>query len=164
MTFDELNKKYARLFGKRGMYFECQEGWALILDAYYAVVDHYVRHARDYDVRQIKEKFGGLRIYDSVQSDDKTIIAAIDEARELAEARSFYTCEKCGQPGLLRGRGWYFTACDEHAKGRDGTIEPPSDPPIRVQIGSAEGKGWEAYDPDLDVFVPYDPDADTEEG
>lgn len=162
MSFDELNKKYARLFGKHGMYFECQEGWTSILDAYFAVVDHYVRRARDYDVRQVKEKYGGLRIIDSVTVRDKAVIAAINEARELAEARSFYVCERCGAPGLLRGRGWYYTACDEHAT-RDGVIEPPTDPPVRVQIGSAEGRVWEAYDPDLDVFVPYDPDADDQQ-
>ena len=159
MTLKELNEKYRRLFRPHGMYFECHDGWADILDAYFAVVDHYVKRAKDYDVRQVKEKYGGLRIIDSVTVRDKAVIAAIDEARELAEARSFYVCEKCGQPGLLRGRGWYYTACDEHAT-RDGVIEPPTDPPVRVQIGTGDGKTWETYDPDLDVFVPYDPDKD----
>ena len=62
-------------------------------------------------VRQIKEKFGGLRYYCSV--DNYSDVYALIQA---AEAESFVTCEDCGKPGILRtGRHWLSTLCDEHA-------------------------------------------------
>ncbi|MCW6512851.1 hypothetical protein [Lichenifustis flavocetrariae] len=70
-------------------------------------------------VRQIKEKFGGLRFYyrlapeiDRENPTAKAIRALVDEA----ESKSLHTCDTCGSAGLLReGSGWYATRCDEHA-------------------------------------------------
>lgn len=60
---------------------------------------------------QVKEKFGGLRFYiNSVQTEDwKKIHDIINEA----ERKSYKTCEKCGQPGELKGGGWARTMCDD---------------------------------------------------
>lgn len=58
-------------------------------------------------VVQIKEKWGGLRIYTSGESPH--ISALIDIAEEL----SYKTCEECGSPGkayLVNG-GWHRTLC-----------------------------------------------------
>ena len=62
-------------------------------------------------IDQVKEKYGGLRIYSSPMHEefDKFII-------EL-ETESYKICEICGEPGQLRG-GWYRTLCDMHANGR----------------------------------------------
>lgn len=64
----------------------------------------------DYDVGQIKEKFGGLRVYlDSGwnQGAEALIDAATASAAE--------TCEFCGEPGKLRtDRSWHKTLCDGH--------------------------------------------------
>ncbi len=60
----------------------------------------------------VKEKFGGLRIYPDYWQDDleKVIIEV--------ETESFTVCEKCGKDGGLRNMGGiYQTACEEHAKG-----------------------------------------------
>jgi len=59
---------------------------------------------------QIKEKFGGLRVY----ADGGTEVhqAYINFAAAMA-AR---TCEICGNPGELRDGGWMKTLCDEHHK------------------------------------------------
>ncbi|UWU23001.1 hypothetical protein N2601_08665 [Rhizobium sp. CB3060] len=100
MTLDELKSKYARLL--RSAWFEHRDGWADILDAYFAVIDHILPPNGTYEVRQIKEKMGTLRIYDSVSGAASEIGKVIEDARELAEARSLYTCEHCGQPGILR--------------------------------------------------------------
>jgi hypothetical protein len=27
--------------------------------------------------------------------------------------------EECGAPGKIRGRGWYYTACDKHTREED---------------------------------------------
>ncbi len=58
---------------------------------------------------QVKEKFGTLRFYMSSSTDEME--AWIDEA----EAESAVTCEECGAPGKLRGKGWLYTACDAHS-------------------------------------------------
>jgi hypothetical protein len=64
---------------------------------------------RPFEVLQVKEKFGGLRIY--VNDADDNIRLRI----ETAQLESFRTCEICGQPGTRREGGWIKTLCDEHA-------------------------------------------------
>lgn len=58
---------------------------------------------------QVKEKWGGLRIYtDYYDSElDKTI-------RQVGE-ESLTVCEECGSPaGLVKKGTWYQTRCEEH--------------------------------------------------
>jgi hypothetical protein len=64
-------------------------------------------------VSQVKEKFGTLRFYYD-GGDEK-----IDGMVCMAESLSSVTCETCGNLGKLRGRGWWYTACNEHAKEGD---------------------------------------------
>jgi hypothetical protein len=64
-------------------------------------------------VSQVKEKFGTLRFYYD-GGDEK-----IDGMVRMAEAMSAVTCEVCGNAGKIRGRGWYYTSCDEHAREED---------------------------------------------
>jgi hypothetical protein len=59
---------------------------------------------------QVKEKFGTLRFY--YTGGDEYIRGMVT----MAEAMSGTTCEECGNPGQLRGRGWIYTACDAHTK------------------------------------------------
>jgi hypothetical protein len=61
-----------------------------------------------FEVLQVKEKLGGLRIYVNRHSD------AIERCLGIAADESFRTCEVCGQPGRQRGGGWIKTLCDEH--------------------------------------------------
>ncbi|WP_024513342.1 hypothetical protein [Bradyrhizobium sp. ARR65] len=50
-------------------------------------------------------------------SDSQT--AAVEEAIDLAVARSACTCATCGAPGRLYDRSrWLLTACDQHAQGK----------------------------------------------
>jgi hypothetical protein len=60
-------------------------------------------------VKQVKEKFGTLRFYYS--GGDEYISGVVS----MAESMSGTTCETCGSPGILRGSGYIFTACDNHA-------------------------------------------------
>lgn len=90
-------------------YIECDVGWddlLLELDSKLAEL------APDYQVLQIKEKYGGLRFY---------AIGLSDEGLDLIEEyedRSLTICETCGSPGrLMQDRGWYKTVCDEHSEG-----------------------------------------------
>ena len=59
-----------------------------------------------YTVGDVKEKFGGLRVYlDTYSPETQPLIS-------VAEARSLTVCEFCGQPGRPRPGGWIKTKCD----------------------------------------------------
>lgn len=63
-----------------------------------------------FKVIQVKEKFGGLRVYVHPTS------SQIADRISLAEAESFATCEMCGSKNA-RPRspdGWVHTLCDDH--------------------------------------------------
>lgn len=63
---------------------------------------------------QIKEKFGGLRLYY-----DGRISEGADMIVSIAEHLSDHICEVCGAPGRHRvDRGWHSTRCDEHVRTR----------------------------------------------
>jgi hypothetical protein len=59
---------------------------------------------------QIKEKFGGLRVYFS--GGDEYIEGLVS----MAEAISYKLCEVCGNKGNANKSGWITTLCDEHRK------------------------------------------------
>lgn len=62
-------------------------------------------------VAQVKEKFGGLRIYVDNKRDED-----IHGFLDGIEAASFTICEDCGNSGFLRtDRRWIRTLCDTHA-------------------------------------------------
>jgi len=60
----------------------------------------------EFEIVQVKEKFGGLRYYTSVGNDK--IFKMINNAEE----KSFKTCEKCGEKGSIDARySWILTLC-----------------------------------------------------
>jgi len=68
------------------------------------------RYKKDYvpvKFDQIKEKFGGLRIYYSGGDD------FIDGLISMAEAISYKTCESCGNKGKPNESGWIVTLCED---------------------------------------------------
>jgi len=81
-------------------------GWAgLVREAYAglpvgAVVD------------DVKEKYGGLRIYLSM------IRLPFEDVVDEIERRSMRLCEVCGQPGALRALPWIKTLCEAHYQER----------------------------------------------
>lgn len=64
-------------------------------------------------VRQVKEKFGRLRVYLG-RADDR-----ISALVSFAEHHSSRVCEQCGAPGKLRSEGWLRTLCDRHEAERE---------------------------------------------
>jgi hypothetical protein len=56
---------------------------------------------------QIKEKFGGLRVYFSGGDD------YIEGLVSMAESFSYKICESCGERGSPNKGGWISTLCDE---------------------------------------------------
>ena len=68
---------------------------------------------------QVKEKFGALRLYTNYGG------GYIDGVISMASRMSQSTCETCGQPGKMRGKRWYYTACDQHT--REGDLNPTAE-------------------------------------
>ena len=100
--------------------FECGDGWYNILNQLMSQIQHHIDWKnRDTEVvqqvtlDQVKEKFGTLRIYYSGGDD------YIRGLVSMAQAMSGSTCEVCGNAGKFRGKSWFYTACDEHAKDDD---------------------------------------------
>ena len=91
-------------------------GWQKLVELVHNSLTEYL--GEDYQVLQIKEKFGGLRYYYTQPGEVADNQRQKDYARgcvSLAEAVSFYICEECGNPGECRPiGGWYKTLCDEH--------------------------------------------------
>jgi hypothetical protein len=92
-------------------------GWHSLIDMVYDK-----RSTMQYPptIIQVKEKFGGLRIYYAYPTDDGT---GFEDLVIKIEKQSYTVCEECGKPGSLRKSGWYRTLCDDHANGTP-AIEP----------------------------------------
>lgn len=97
-------------------YWECGIGWRKL---YQPIVDDIkqlnIGLPEDEKIRilQIKEKFGGLRIY--LNYYPAIVRDRIDEAERL----SYGTCEQCGateNTGLLYYAGWIYNCCRDCAK------------------------------------------------
>lgn len=68
----------------------------------------------DYRILQIKEKYGGLRLYDAGFPE-----SIYDEAHAIIHKyveKSYETCGRCGAPATLEGVGWIFPYCEDCAK------------------------------------------------
>ena len=94
---------------------ECGDGWLPLLDELFAGIEAVVRRdkLKDFQIDQIKEKFGTLRVY--VSGANREIHKLIREA----EVRSGSICERCGKPGQTASMdGWYVTLCERHYKSR----------------------------------------------
>lgn len=59
-------------------------------------------------IRQIKQKFGGLRFYVSDSTDEmESIITQF-------EIKSYHICEVCGEKGEVTNYGYIKTLCEKH--------------------------------------------------
>jgi hypothetical protein len=109
----KLVEKYPSLFGDRTkppteslMCYGCEhdDGWYDIIDSMCSLIKRHLEGLEtdhQYRFTQIKEKFGGLRVYDN-WSDDY-IRGVID----MAESMSYRTCEVTGKPGELCNNGFW---------------------------------------------------------
>lgn len=85
----------------------------------------------NFDLLQVKEKFGALRYYAVLSQDSKhstTDVAAFHDAIAEAEGRSDTTCEECGEPAEPKAyRGWLKTLCEKHGAEREARIKKELD-------------------------------------
>lgn len=100
--------------------YECGEGWHTLIDNALCLIENKIEpeQLQFIHIDQIKEKFGGLRIY---------LNNYINDAEEIitgAEILASITCEQCGSVknvGLSSG-GWMRTLCLHcHNKNRNNT-------------------------------------------
>lgn len=111
MTYDELIKMHPDFFSDN-FFIECEEGWSGIIQAMlHKIRDHHeqiqtirkLHPERELEYTpiyflQIKEKFGGLRVY--ATGGDYYTRGIIDMAEEMSR----YVCEFSGDKGKRRTR------------------------------------------------------------
>ena len=66
-------------------------------------------------INQIKEKFGGLRVYAEV-SGSGDFKERVRGMIEQAERTAYRTCEFCSNPGVLGTAEWMRVTCEKHSK------------------------------------------------
>ena len=87
---------------------ECGDGWFNIIRKACWIISRREERpeVEKLTFSQVKEKFGGLRLYASGGDSITTGIIM------MAESVSDVTCEQCGCPGTRRPGGWIKTLCD----------------------------------------------------
>lgn len=90
---------------------DCGDGWnQLIADFHHAAK----KIDPDYRLCQVKEKFGGLRIYYDAVSGSTEI--ALRNLAQIAERKSYSICEVTGASGcLMRKQGLFKTLSPEYS-------------------------------------------------
>jgi len=117
----QLCEKYPKLFADRNSPmtetamcwgFDVGDGWYDLIEILCGSIQGYIdsNNIPQITVSQVKEKFGSLRFY--TNGSDDLITGMV----WMAEHMSCRVCETCGKPGKFRGKGWFYTACDEHAR------------------------------------------------
>jgi len=106
MVEEILKDKYPALFEtdcRCGFY--VGKGWLPLLDETF---EKMLKACPEVKLAQVKEKFGGLRVY--VDNSNEECNKIINEAEE----KSFTTCEECGAGNAKRRKGgWVQTLCND---------------------------------------------------
>lgn len=94
---------------------ECGEGWYKLLQPIFDYIEEYNKDKVNDDEKliplQIKEKFGGLRVYMNFYTDE------LNKLIEDAEDEAYNTCEICGsKEDIGQTTGWITTMCRECVK------------------------------------------------
>jgi hypothetical protein len=102
--------------------FECGDGWYKIIWELFERLEPVVAESEaegPFEVLQIKQKMGGLRVYLSRTN------AAIKDAIMVAQERSIITCELCGEPGSIDWETeWYQVLCTSCRAHTQNQLEP----------------------------------------
>jgi hypothetical protein len=103
----------------------CGIGWKAIV---YKLVDEIdliwegfggKKGPENWKICQVKEKMGGLRFYVETPTEGTDAKARNERTWEVtrtAEGEAWKTCERCGKPGTLAGKGHIATVCEECEK------------------------------------------------
>lgn len=114
-----LLTKYPHLFNEKNFY--CGDGWFNLILEMCKIIDHHFQIMPSemqnlFKIIQLKEKFGSLVIY------SKPRIPYIDGIIDLAESISRFTCEICGDKGVISiapNKHLMQCLCENHTKERN---------------------------------------------
>jgi hypothetical protein len=104
---------------------EFGRGWDMMVHRMAEEIRAVIQPGTKLVVHQMKEKFGGLRFYYSLErevdpADDEelpdTEAYLVDQIVQKYEELSDTVCIICGMPGALRGKAWIEVLCDAHHK------------------------------------------------
>jgi len=115
MLQEDLISRYPKLFSDSSI-IECSDGWSSIIFDFCNVISGHIKYLPEeikdqIYIVQIKEKFGALRIYMSLNT------PYINGAIALAETISARICEVCGKDGVKKSfKGYIRTVCSEHER------------------------------------------------
>jgi hypothetical protein len=96
---------------------ECSDGWFAIVKEMCEKIEAVNRRLNGEALvvaDQIKEKFGELTVYYSIDGEVDSNVR--DEVRSIvveAEAKSWDVCEECGKPATCTTKGWIRRLCKE---------------------------------------------------
>lgn len=120
----QLVEKYPGMFAeycgdptKTCMAYGCEhsDGWFHIVRALCVAIFNHQQAHRDccptpFVFKQIKQKFGYLRVYHNCRCDQ------VEGIVKMAEEMSGFVCEECGKPGTHQSdRRWWKTVCPDCA-------------------------------------------------
>lgn len=115
---------------------ECNPGWDALLREFFDAVKRLMPNPNHFHLGQIKEKWGGLRIYYSLENVADEVHGEIDRVYDDVSERSYRTCEITGKPGkLVNRKGAVMVRCEELAQ--QGDVELPAPTKIRVSATKA---------------------------
>jgi hypothetical protein len=118
-TEEQFYTSYPLVFPEGEPYcgFNCGDGWYTLLDTLFFAITKDLKKVYSkikldpqdkFSIAQIKEKFGGLRIYYNNGTD------YIDDIINQAENMSEHICETCGEYGSIRNSSyWIKVRCDK---------------------------------------------------
>lgn len=108
-----INRRWKIYLPEHPGMFSCPRGWYHIIDDYFAAVNA-LQRKQDfrYKTTQVKEKFGGLRIYDE-HTCPPDLKPALQDFKSSAQGRADKTCTLCGGAGQFCDSGWADVLCSE---------------------------------------------------
>ena len=126
MDFEALRRRHPYVFQilPSAFMLSFDPGWMAIYDRLFTDFEDELLQdpasLRRFRLRQLKEKFGCMRVYYGFEDPGRVpgdLRARLRELTRQAEQQSMKTCQRCGQPGELRTfGGWVATLCARHAK------------------------------------------------
>lgn len=108
------------------IFFETPEGWDCLINQLLADIEPH--KPKNFKFVQIKEKFGGLRVYTQNSS------LEIEDIIQDYEHISYYVCSKCGKPAQLQTTGYILPYCKECVPKNEKTVKIEFKPQHKVSV------------------------------
>ncbi len=133
MTAEQMEQKYSHLWAKDGIRgIAVGTGWLPLVHAFLLACEHARTLDVKIEIRQIKEKLGGLRVYwqgpagtsrsgqhtdlSAPKTPEQDLVDAIDYHDSALIVMARHTCDVCGSKGSMRNlSGLLAVRCDIHA-------------------------------------------------